>query len=113
MRTLDVKEMAVVSGAGNYADKHGPGSGNSSGGGRGKSNGNPRYNDPGVADCNKSILVGATLGAIGGGLAGAALGIAGAAFGSDCSKSSASSCNNNSKNNSSRGGNNIGGQCRW
>lgn len=50
MRSLSVEEMMMVSGAGNYADKFGmgnPKNSNSS-----NINGNPRYGDPGVADCN-------------------------------------------------------------
>jgi hypothetical protein len=107
MKTLSVEEMMMVSGAGNYADKHGMG--NPKGSSNSNNNGNPRYNDPGVANCNKAILIGGILGAAGGGAVGAALGIAGAALGSDCSTSSSSNNNSGSRNGSSS----IGGQCRW
>lgn len=107
MRTLSNDEMKIISGAGNYSDKFGPGGrkNNSS-----NNKGNPRYSDPGVADCNRAIVVGGVLGALGGGMVGAGLGVAGAALGGDCVKS-ASSTNNNSGNRNSN--NSIGGQCRW
>ncbi|MGK3123898.1 hypothetical protein ACCY16_07185 [Candidatus Pantoea formicae] len=76
--------------------------------GNSNNKGNPRYNDPGVANCNKAILIGGVLGAAGGPV-GVALGIAGAALGSDCSTSSSSNYNSGSRN----GGSSIGGQCSW
>lgn len=58
MRELSTEEIEMISGAGNYADKHGPGNDNNRGRGNSNERGNPRYNDPGVAGCNKAIIVG-------------------------------------------------------
>ncbi|MBD9644419.1 hypothetical protein IB231_12395 [Pantoea sp. PNT02] len=111
MKTLNLKEMEMVSGAGNFSDKSTGGRVNSdSNGGRsGGAGGAP-------STCANQVGMGAIIGTIGAialGPAGMGAVAVGAATGA---LSGGLSCNNspyggNGGNNS--GSNNIGGQCTW
>lgn len=70
MKTLNIYDMERVSGAG--ADKHAPSDSNVSD----ENQGNPRYNEPGVENCNNEIIGGMITGLLAG-IAGVALGVAG------------------------------------
>lgn len=108
MKTLNVQEMAMVSGAGNFSDKSTGGRVNSDSNG-GRSGGAP-------STCGNQVGMGAIIGTIGAialGPAGMGAVAVGAVVGG---VSGGLSCNNspyggNGGNNN--GSNNIGGQCTW
>lgn len=108
MRTLNLQEMEMVSGAGNYADKHGPGNNNSSRQNGGNYGGIPKT-------CENMVGFGIISGMIAGSIGGPAGIVAGGALGG---VTSAVSACDNSPYGGNKGGNTSGGgygvgQCTW
>jgi len=122
MKVIEREFLSEVSGAGGRNDpsfNSGRNNNSNKGGSGSQYTGNPRYNDPGVANCNNSIiggaLGGAVTGAFTGGPAGALAGAAGGAItgGITGCFNSGSQGSGAGKGTGTNSGGGLGGSCTW